>query len=103
MNVHVIYVLEHKTSKKTSVCLSGCTYVRTWTLAVDTITFERLNGCKKKLVRAIYVWNVGSVLLKNLIQHIIMTKVLSIFRILQIYLFKRINDQTLKGFFFGKS
>ena len=30
MNVHVLYVLEHKTSKKISVCLSGCTYVCTY-------------------------------------------------------------------------
>ena len=40
MNVHVLYVLEDKTSKKMSVCLSGRLAVRTWILAVFTITFE---------------------------------------------------------------
>ena len=30
MNVHVLYVLEHKTSKKISVCLYGCLVVPTY-------------------------------------------------------------------------
>ena len=57
MNVHVLYVLEDKTSKKISVCLSGCT----WTFAVDTITFEEVSGSKQNLVGVFYVWNVGLV------------------------------------------
>ena len=42
MNVYVLYVLVHKTSKKIrlTVCLYVRTYVRTWILAVDTINFE---------------------------------------------------------------
>ena len=56
-NVHDLYVLEDKTSKKKfpSVCLSGCTYVRTWTFHVDTITFEGVSGSKKNLVGLFYV------------------------------------------------
>ena len=62
MNVHVLYVLERKTSKKNcvrrsvrpSVCmsvgLSGCTI-----LAVDTITFEGVSGSKQNLVSIFYV------------------------------------------------
>ena len=72
MNVHVLYILEHKMSKKNSVCLSvclfvclyGCTYVRgsTWILAVGTIAFEGVSGSKQNLVGVFYVWNVGLVL-----------------------------------------
>ena len=66
MNVHVLYVLEDKTSKKKyfrlsvglSVCLSGCT----WTFAVDTITFEEVSESKQNLVGVFYVWNEGLVL-----------------------------------------
>ena len=62
MNVHVLYVLEDKRSKKNSVCLSvwlaGCT----WTFAVDTITFEGVSGSKQNLVGVFYVWNVGLIL-----------------------------------------
>ena len=61
-NVHVLYVLEDKTSKKNfrlSVCLSECLevwlYVRTWILAVDTITFEGVSGSKQNLVGVFYV------------------------------------------------
>ena len=68
MNVHVLYVLEDKTNKKyfrlsvyLSVCLSVCLYVRTWTFAVDTITFEGVSGSKPNLVGVFYVWNVGLV------------------------------------------
>ena len=69
MNVHVLYVLEYKTTTKKclsaclSVCLSGCTYVctyvRTWILAVDTIIFEGVSGFKQNLVGVFYVWNRG--------------------------------------------
>ena len=86
MNVHVLYVLEDKTSKKKiSVCLSVCLpvrlsacplvclsvclsvwpYVRTWTFAVDTITFEGVSGSKQNLVGVSYVWNVGLIYLWN--------------------------------------
>ena len=48
MNVHILYVLEDKTSKKTSVrlsvCLSVWMYGYTWTFAVDTITSEGFIG-----------------------------------------------------------
>ena len=52
MNVHVLYVLEDKTSKQKipSVCLSGCT----WTFDVDTITFEGVSGSKQNLVGVLY-------------------------------------------------
>ena len=42
--------------------LSVCTYVRTWTFHVDTITFEGVSGSKPNLVGVFYVWNVGLVL-----------------------------------------
>ena len=45
-----------------SVDLSGYTYVRTWILAVDTITFDGVSGSKHNLVEVFYVWNVGLVL-----------------------------------------
>ena len=47
-NVHVLYVLEDKTSKKkfSSVSLSVRTYVRTWTFHVDTITFKGVSESK---------------------------------------------------------
>ena len=54
INVHVLYVLEDKTSNKNfrlSVGLSGCT----WTFAVDTITFEGVSGSKQILVGVFYV------------------------------------------------
>ena len=57
-NVHILYVLEDKTSKKNfrlSVCLSGCLAVRTWTFHVDTITFEGVSGSKQNLVGVFYV------------------------------------------------
>ena len=56
-NVHGLYVLEDKTSKKKfpSVCLSVWMYVRTWTFLVDTITFEGVNGSKQNLVGVFYV------------------------------------------------
>ena len=60
MNVHVLYVL-NKTSK-IKFRLSGCLAVRTWILAVDTITFEGVSGSKQNLVGVFYVWNVGLVL-----------------------------------------
>ena len=58
MNVHVLYVLQEKSGKKIVVCLSVCVsvrldvwlYVRTWILAVATITFEGVNGFKQNLV-----------------------------------------------------
>ena len=53
MNVHVFYVLEHKKANKnfgSSVCLSGCLAVRTWILAVGTITFEGVSGSKRNFV-----------------------------------------------------
>ena len=49
--VHVLYVLEDKTSKKNAVYLSVCT----WTFAVDTITFEGISGSKQNLVGVFYV------------------------------------------------
>ena len=62
MNIYVLYVLEDKTSKQKfrlplclSGCLSGCLAVRTWTFAVDTITFEGVSGSKKNLVAVFYV------------------------------------------------
>ena len=66
MNVHVLYVLEHKTSKKKfcppvrpsvrlPACLSVCLSVCTWTFAVDTITFEGVSGSKQNLVCVFYV------------------------------------------------
>ena len=64
-NVHVLYVLEDKTSKKNnfrlSVCLSVGLSVRTWTFHVDTITFEGVSGSKQNMVGVFYVWNVGLV------------------------------------------
>ena len=65
MNVHVLYVLEQKTKEMSicvSVCLSGCLAVRTWILAVDTITFQGVSGSKQNFVGDFYVWNVGLVL-----------------------------------------
>ena len=44
------------------VCLSVWLYVRTWTLAMDTFTFERVSGSKQNLIGFFYVWNVGLVL-----------------------------------------
>ena len=63
-NVHVLYVLEDKTSTKNfpSVCLSGCLAVRTWTFHMDFITFEGVSGSKQNLVGVFYVLNVGLVL-----------------------------------------
>ena len=57
-NVHDLYVLEDKTSKKNvrpSVCLYVCLYVRTWTFHVDTITFEGVSESKQNLVGVFYV------------------------------------------------
>ena len=52
-NFYDFYVLEDETSKKKfpSVCLS----VRTWTVHVDTITFEGVSGSKQNLVGVFYV------------------------------------------------
>ena len=61
MNVHVFHVLEDKTSKK-NACLSGFLAVRTWIVAVDTITFEGVSGSKQNLLGIFYVWNVRLVL-----------------------------------------
>ena len=61
MNVHVLYMLKDKRSKKKfpfvcmSVCLSVWMYVRTWTFHVDTITFEGVSGSKQNLVSVFYV------------------------------------------------
>ena len=65
MNVHVLYVLEDKTSTKNfpficpSVCLSVCLSVwlavRKRTFDVDTITFEGVSGSKQNLVGVFYV------------------------------------------------
>ena len=59
MNVHVLYVSEDKTSKKKnvrlSVCLSVWLAVRTWILAVDTITFGGVSGSKENLVGVFYL------------------------------------------------
>ena len=38
-----------------SVRLYVCTYVRTWTCHVDTITFEGVSGSKQNLVGVFYV------------------------------------------------
>ena len=54
-NVHVLYVLEDKTSKKISVGLSSCLAVRTWTFYVDTIIFEGVSGSKQNLVGVFYL------------------------------------------------
>ena len=65
INVHVLYDLEHKTSKKNfrlSVWLSVCPSACTRTIAVDTITFEGVSGFKQNLLGVFYVWNVGLVL-----------------------------------------
>ena len=45
-----------------SVGLSGCLAVRTWILAVDTITFEGVSGSKQNFVDVFCVWNLGLVL-----------------------------------------
>ena len=68
-NVHDLYVLEDKTSKKKfpSVCLSVWIYVRTWTFHVDTITFEGVSGSKWNSVGVFYVWNIGLVLKSKVI------------------------------------
>ena len=57
MNLHVLYVLEDKTSKKKclSVRLSVYLSVCTWTFAVNTITLEGVNGAKQNLVGVFYV------------------------------------------------
>ena len=44
------------------VFMSACLYVRTWSLAVDIITFGRVSGTKQNLVAVFYVWNVVLVL-----------------------------------------
>ena len=68
-SVHVLYILEDKTSKKKfpSVCLSGYLAVRTWTFHVDTITFEGVSGSKQNLTDVFYVWNSGLVLKSKVI------------------------------------
>ena len=54
-----LYGLKDKTNKKNSVCLSVCLavwlYIRTWILAVDTITFEGVSGPKQNLVGVFYL------------------------------------------------
>ena len=79
MNFHVLYVLEHETSMKNSVCLyvclsvcmsvclsiymsvclSVCLYVRTY---VDSgcgrNNFREVSRSKQNLVGLFYVWNV---------------------------------------------
>ena len=58
MNVHVLYMLKDKRSKKNfplSACLDVWMYVRTWTFHVDTITFEGVSGSKQNLVGVFYV------------------------------------------------
>ena len=57
-NVHVLYVLEDKTSEKKfpSICLAGvCRSVCTSNFAVDTITFEGISGSEQNLVGVFYV------------------------------------------------
>ena len=54
INIQVLYVLEHKISK-TNFRLSVCTYIHTWILAVDTITFEEVSRSKQNLVGVFYV------------------------------------------------
>ena len=49
MNIHVKYDLE------LSVCLSGYLAVRSWILAVVTITFEEVSGSKRNLVGVLYI------------------------------------------------
>ena len=68
-NVYDFYVLEDKTSQEKfpSVWMSGCTYVRTWTFHVDTITFEGVSGFKQNLVDVFHVWNVGLVVKSKVI------------------------------------
>ena len=46
---------ENEQKKIPSVCLSVWLYVRTWTFAVDTITFEEVSGSKHNLVGVLYV------------------------------------------------
>ena len=55
MNVHVLYVLQHKTRRKKKFRLSVRLAVRTWTFAVHTITFEGVSGSKQNLVAVFYV------------------------------------------------
>ena len=58
-----VYLRRKNEQKKfPSVCLDVWLYVRTWTFAVVTITFEGLSGSKQNLVGVFYVWNVGLVL-----------------------------------------
>ena len=58
---------QKKISIRLSVCLDVCTYVRTWTFHVDTITFEGVSGSKQNLVGIFYVWNVGLILKSKVI------------------------------------
>ena len=57
LNVHVLYMLKDKRSKKKfpAVCLYVWLYVRTWTFHVDTITFEGVSGSKQTLVGVFYL------------------------------------------------
>ena len=57
MNVHVSYVLEHETSKKSfpSVCLYVRTSGRLQNLFGCTITFEGVSASKQNLVGVFYV------------------------------------------------
>ena len=88
-NVHVLYVLEDKTSKKNSrlsirpsVRLSGCLAVRTWTFHVDTITFEGVSGSKQNLVGVFRIWNIGLVLKSKVLNIMILILILIVNRIL---------------------
>ena len=49
-------------NKQKKFRLSVCLAVRTWTCAVDTITFEGVSGSKQNLASVFYVWNVALVL-----------------------------------------
>ena len=57
MNVHVLYVLERKTSTKKFpyVYLSVRLSAGRWVLSVETITFEEVTGFKQNLVGVLYV------------------------------------------------
>ena len=65
MNVHELYVLEHKIRKKKfrlSICLSVCTLGDLQKFSGCTITFEEVSASKQNLVGVFYVKNVALVL-----------------------------------------
>ena len=51
-----MFCMQNKQKKfRQSVCLAVRTYVRTWILAVDTMTFKGVSGSEQNLVGVLYV------------------------------------------------